>query len=201
MGPRDTRSALDFDALYRGDVDPWEVDTSWYEHRKLALTLACLRRERYAVAWDAASGTGHLAQALSHRVETMWATDASAEAVALTGRRCGERVITQVNRLPAAPPGLIQPDLIVLSEVLYYLDSTERDATAQVIAQVVHPKGDIVAVHWRGVPEFADTDGATAQRDVNAVLVEAGFDRVVTHTDPEFVIAVWSRDLPGELGR
>ena len=45
----------DFDAMYDADPDPWEVETSWYERRKLAVHLASLPRERYATAWEPAS--------------------------------------------------------------------------------------------------------------------------------------------------
>ena len=36
----------DFDAMYDADPDPWEVETSWYERRKLAVLLHRLWRTR-----------------------------------------------------------------------------------------------------------------------------------------------------------
>jgi hypothetical protein len=41
----------DFEAMYRRDEDPWRVETSWYERRKLAVLLASLPRERYRRGW------------------------------------------------------------------------------------------------------------------------------------------------------
>jgi len=32
----------DFESMYRADSDPWQVQTSWYERRKLAVLLASL---------------------------------------------------------------------------------------------------------------------------------------------------------------
>ena len=66
----------DFDAMYAADPDPWDVGGSSYEVRKRAVVLACLRRARYATAWDPACGTGHLTADVAARCDRRLHLDA-----------------------------------------------------------------------------------------------------------------------------
>ena len=196
----------DFDAMYAADPDPWEVASSWYEQRKLGIVLAGLRRPSYGLVWDAACGTGELAARIAPRCETVVATDASAAAVELSRRRVAQAAASNVtvarNALPGRPEVLRGvPDLVVLSEVLYYLDAPQRAATWRLVAALAGPVTDVVAVHWRPRPEDGYRSGEAVQRELNDVLVDAGWYRVVTHTDVEFVMACWSPDVPRTLGR
>src|SRR6476646_3912390 len=61
----------DFDALYRGNPDPFGVGNRWYEQRKQQVLLASLGQRRYRLAWDCASGTGHLSAALAPRCDSV----------------------------------------------------------------------------------------------------------------------------------
>lgn len=194
----------DFDALYARDDDPWEVATSWYERRKIDLVLAVLRRERYGSAWDAGCGTGDLAAALATRCDRVIATDAAPTACDLAAARTADRPQVRVerSRLPDRPAALEHPvDLVVVSEVLYYLDEADLAASLDTLARACHDETDVVAVHWRPRPEGARVTGAAAQRALNTRFLADGFERVVTHTDVEFVLALWSRDVPATLGR
>ena len=197
------RTPPDFDRLYLADPDPWEVATSWYERRKIAVVLACLRRERYAVGWDAACGTGHLSAELARRCDHVLATDASTAAVALTAAatRGAPSVDALVSSLPAPPPQGPAPDLIVLSEVLYYLPQEQREQTYRLVDEIAAPEADVVGVHWRPRAEDFVVPGAHAHRELGDALVERGWTRVVTHTDEEFLEGVWSRALPDRVGR
>ena len=105
--------------------------------------------------------------------------------------------------LPSKPVALAgeKPDLIVLSEFLYYLDDSQRAQTWELLDEVCDESTDIVAVHWGPEPEQAHLSGSAAQRELNAHLGERGWWRLVTHTDIEFVVALWSRDLPDHIGR
>lgn len=198
------RATVDFEGLYRADPDPWEVGSSWYERRKLALVLACLRRERYAQAWDAGCGTGHLTAALAPRCDRVLATDAAAAAVRISRARTADwpGVTCTVTALPDAPPGDdVRPDLVVLSEVLYYLDARQRQATYDLLSALTHADADVVGVHWGLLADGYRQPGARTQRELGDALAERGWTRVVTHTDEEFLVGVWSRALPERVGR
>jgi SAM-dependent methyltransferase len=194
----------DFDRLYAEDADPWQVASSWYEQRKIEVLLASLLRARYECSWDAACGTGELAARLAARSEQVLATDASPAAAELTRRRCAglSQVQVAVSALPDRPAGLVgHPDLVVLSEVLYYLDEAARRDAWQLMDQVCGPDTEVVAVHWRLRPEGALITGAAAQRELNEHLVDRWWVRLVTHTDEEFVLGVWSQQPDRPFGR
>ena len=145
----------DFDALYRVDSDPWRVQSSFYESRKLDLVLACLSRPTYTAAWDPASGVGELAARLAPRAGRVLASDASAQAVHLTRHRC--RSLSNVTvlqlALPQPPPTEAGAfDLIVLSEFFYYLGDEQRARALAAVQEVAADRAELVAVHWRHHP-------------------------------------------------
>jgi hypothetical protein len=185
----------DFDALYAADPDPWKVRDRWYERRKEAVLLALLARERYQHAWDAACGTGALALALTSRCDHVTASDASSQAVRLTadllaGTSHGTAV---VSSLPAVPPLTSPPDLVVLSEVLYYLPDEERARSLHAVGEVAADKAEVVVVHWRHHPDDAFLPGAAATQEADARLRRDGWARHTWHEDRDFVAASWVR--------
>jgi hypothetical protein len=184
----------DFDAMYAADPDPWNVRDSWYERRKEAVVLALLARERYAHAWDAASGTGDLALALTGRCERVTASDASPRAVALTGDLLSETSASVVaNRLPDLPALTEPPDLVLLAEVLYYLPEADRLRALEAVGSAARPSAELVVVHWRHHPDDAYLAGAAATAEADRVLREGGWERLVWHDDRHFVAASWVR--------
>ncbi|WP_313816469.1 class I SAM-dependent methyltransferase [Citricoccus sp.] len=196
----------DFDALYRSDADPFAVGSSWYEQRKIAVVLASLARREYALAWDAAAGTGHLALDLSARCRRVVATDASAVAVAALSEQgtevCSEeavddsperawvpgtgRLTVRQSALPTLPAEAQAADLVIASEVLYYLPRPARAATVQMLSGL---DAEIVTVHWRHLPGDAYLSGEDCTREVDVALTAAGFLRAVQHEDRDFVLS------------
>ena len=118
-----------FDRMWASGDDPWAHGTRWYETRKYDLTIAALRRPRYATAFEPGCGAGFLTQRLAARCDRLFATERAERGVAATQQRCAEwpHVDVTIGRLPADWPA--EPlDLVVLSEVLYYLDDAGLDA-------------------------------------------------------------------------
>lgn len=206
----------DFDSLYRADPDPFAVGSSWYERRKIDVALACLTRPEYELGWDAAAGTGHLALELSARCHRVLATDASAVAIdtltrrsepagdlavpgratggAAEGRTGGEgmpplpaHVAVARSALPEVPQEARAADLVVISEVLYYLPASERLATLDMLSGL---DAEVVTVHWRHHPDDTHLSGAEATREVDRALCRAGFTRAVWHQDTDFVLSI-----------
>ncbi|HET7474411.1 MAG TPA: SAM-dependent methyltransferase [Dermatophilaceae bacterium] len=185
----------DFDRRYRDDPDPFGVSTRWYERRKQAVVLACLAQERYAAAWDVACGTGALAAALSDRCDRVLATDGSAAAVELTRDATPAQVTAARHLLPEPlPPRLRRPfDLVLVTEVLYYLSGQARERTARLVDEVSAAEAEVVCVNWRHHPADAYLAGADAVAEMGAALTTAGWRAVVAHEDVDFVVASWSR--------
>ena len=187
----------DFDDLYRRDSDPWQVRSSFYEQRKLALLLACLDAPTYRVAWDPACGVGEFAARLAPRTEQLLATDASAEAVELTRRRCVGLPQVKVfqHTLPAASPRPQRDiDLVLLAEFVYYLDAEDRAATLTMVDAVTSPDAEVVSVHWRYRPHDAWLSGEDVQTEVVDTLQALGWQHRVQHDDRDFVVNCLRRE-------
>ena len=185
----------DFDALYRAEPDPWSVRTSPYEQRKLSVILACLTRPRYVAAWDPSCGVGELAFQLADRAERVLATDASAEAVALTKQRCADRASVEVAqlRLPLPPP-CTGHDLIVLSEFCYYLDAADRRSLLTMINSVAAGDAEVLSVHWRFKPHDGWLSGESVQREIAGGLRRSGWTQTTHHLDTSFILDVHRRN-------
>jgi len=189
----------DFDALYRVDSDPWRVQSSFYESRKLDLVLACLSRPTYDAAWDPASGVGELAARLAPRAGRVLASDASAQAVHLTRHRC--RSVSNVTVLqlvlPQSPPTEAGPfDLIVLSEFFYYLGDEQRARALAAVQEVAADRAELVAVHWRHHPNDAFLPGEQVQDEIVGQLKQVGWQHIIQHDDRDFIIDVLDRGDP-----
>lgn len=187
----------DFDAMYARDPDPWDVGGSFYEQRKRAVVLAGLRRARYSGAWDPACGTGHLTADLAGRCDRIVASDASATAARLAGERCTGLPVTISHRAlpdaPEAPDGGFAPDLLVLSEVFYYLSDPVRAATVALVDRLAAPDAEVVCVHWDGAPDDAWLSGRGAQTELVTQLVFRGWQQRIHHEDEGFLLDTLTR--------
>ncbi|GAA5147516.1 hypothetical protein GCM10023321_08480 [Pseudonocardia eucalypti] len=189
--PRRTGAPLDrFAQLYAGGADPW-AEQSWYERRKRAVLCASLPRERYRHGFEPGCGTGALTVALAGRCARLDATEPVPEAARRARRRVEGRLGVRVSeaRLPRGVPAA-PIDLVVFSEVLYYLDDATLMATLDATLAALEPGGDLVLAHWRGWPAEAPRDEADTAGLVRArpELVERA-----EHRDERFVIRVLSR--------
>lgn len=182
-------TAAYFDALYT-QPDPFQYRQRWYEARKRALTLACLTHERYARAWELGCSNGVMTAALAPRCDALLATDLSAAAVDMA--RASTQAFTHVRVAQAEhprewPEGLF--DLILISEVGYYLPADALAALANRLRGSLRPGGLLVGCHWR-VP-FAEACSTTEQ--VHAALAD-GLVEQFTYRDPDVLLQAWSTD-------
>lgn len=140
-----------FDALYRADPDPWDCATSRYERAKRAATLAILREREYDRALEIGCGAGVLTRELSRRCRTLVALDVSEVALAEARSRCaGARGVTfACCEVPERwPYGRF--DLVILSEVLYFLGRREIEQVSRLAHEALETDGDCVLVNWTG---------------------------------------------------
>lgn len=181
-----------FDQLFEASEDPWAFRKRWYEQRKRALTLACLPRQRYQRAFEPGCANGELSLALAGRCDELVVTDFSEKAVALAKARLAEYPGAQAiqGALPQDwPMGAF--DLVVLSEVGYYLDTQAwSDVIRQCLACLAQ-NGTVLACHWLHPIE----DGPQQGHEVHAQLQrELGLHRVVRHEEADFLMEVWCRE-------
>ena len=126
-----------FDAMFATGSDPWGFHGSFYERRKRALTTAVLAREHYCHVVEIGCATGVLTRALAERAGRVTAVDVSAAALAEARRDAPGHVQWVLGQVPSAVPAA-SADLVVLSEVGYFLTPTELIET---LRRVRRPAG------------------------------------------------------------
>lgn len=188
-----------FDRLFANSDDPWDFRRLWYESRKRALTLACLPRARYNSGYEPGCANGELSAVLAERCERLLVTDGAPAAVALAARRLAAMPQVQVAHAWVPdhwPDGRF--DLIVLSELGYYLDAGALSLVARKARAALQPGGDIVACHWRHPIPGCEQDGLGVHAGLAAGL---GLRSVWCLMDPDFVLQVWSDDTRSVAAR
>lgn len=140
----------DFEARYRADPDPWGYTVSGYERDKYAATLAACGPGPFAHALELGASIGVFSAMLAPRCRRFTTIDAAPTAVELARRRlpAGPGVQIIEASIPAGIPDGPY-DLVVASEILYYLLADELDATLDRIGRQTTPGARFVAVHWR----------------------------------------------------
>ena len=144
-------SAAAFEDRYRAEGDPWRTLSDPDEHAKADAVLAACGDGPFAAVCDLGAALGVLAAALAPRSETLLALDGAPTAVATAAERLAPwpGAEARVAVLPRdLPTGTF--DLVVASEVLYYLSPAAFAATLRWLDGAVAPAGRVVAVHWTG---------------------------------------------------
>jgi len=186
--------AKHFDDKYAQTRDPWGYRHRWYEARKRALTLAMLPEQRYARAFEPGCSIGELTAALAPRCDALLACDFSPFAAAAARRRVSTlpNVLVTCDAVPAFWPQE-SFDLIVISELGYYLDVDALDDMADKAWRSLDADGTIVACHWRHpIPEGPLTGDSVHAR----LRSERGVVSVGHYEDADALIDVWCRKPP-----
>ena len=138
-----------FEKLYADDPDPWQFETSEYEARKYAATLAALPKPKYRSGFEIGGSIGVLTQMLAPRCQSLLSVDVCARAQMLAKQRCRHlpHVEFEIMQLPHQyPSGTF--DLTLVSEVGYYWSWTDLRAAQQQIMSHLEPGGHLLLVHW-----------------------------------------------------
>jgi peptidoglycan/xylan/chitin deacetylase (PgdA/CDA1 family)/SAM-dependent methyltransferase len=128
--------------------DPWDYGNSAYERWKFDQTLSLLPTRRFARALELGCAEGHFTSRLAPLVGQLIAIDISPTAIDRARRRCAglDNVQCQVLNL-AGDPLPSKLDLIVCSEVLFYLPLAVLDQVAVKIAASLKPGGHLLLAH------------------------------------------------------
>ena len=179
-----------FESMYDGDPDPWGFDTRFYERRKFDLTVAALPRERYRAAFEPGCSNGALTELLAARCDRLTSCDIIAAAVERACDRVRDHAGVTVleARFPDFwPDGPL--DLVVWSEVAYYLDEALLVRALDELDRRLSDDGDLVVVNYTG-----DTNYPRTADDVDAQIEARGtFERRTSLRDELFRLDVWQR--------
>ncbi|WP_099023887.1 SAM-dependent methyltransferase [Mycolicibacterium palauense] len=189
-----------FDKMYRAEEDPWRLASRWYERRKYAISVALLPRARYRHAFEPGCSIGMLTQRLAEVCDRVSAVDVAEPALAAARRRladagCADRVTLGRGSLDQGwPDGPF--DLLVLSEVAYYLDGRLLAAVLRREIPRLAPDATVLAAHWRHrVPEYPLSGDAA-----NAIIAATpGLTSTGSYLDEDVAIEVFSTGDGGSV--
>lgn len=152
-----------FAGYYADDPDPWKFASSDYERTKYAATLAALPKPHYRSGLEIGCSIGVLTRQLADRCERMLGLDVVESVLGNARATCADRpnASFQLAAVPDQwPEGTF--DLVVLSEVIYFLS---HDDLARLVARIeasLAPGGDIVIVHWLGETNYPQSGDEAA---------------------------------------
>ncbi len=169
------------DRLHREVQEPWGVDTRWYEVRKRALLSALLPARSFRRGLDVGCSTGATTSDLARRCQELVAVDESPAALSVARRRLRDQdhVTVEQGRVPEElPAGTF--DLVVVSEVGYFLSPRDLDELVRGIGQRLSPDGVLLLCHWRHPVDGWLLDGETVHRAFESGL---GTERLASYVD------------------
>ena len=174
-----TVPAAYFEELYATDEDPWNFASSEYERSKYLVTLAALTRSRYRAALEVGCSIGVFTELLAERCERLLAIDAAEAPLAQARLRCAGLAGVEIAQafIPSQwPDGRF--DLILLSEVIYYLSSDDIGRLADDVKRTLLSNGEVVLVNWAG-----ETGTALSGDEAVELFIRhtASFAHVVSH--------------------
>jgi SAM-dependent methyltransferase len=144
-----TRDALE--RVYATEYDPYHSIDNAYEATKYADVLRVVEGHRSSRGLEVGCAVGQFTEQLAGVCDELVAIDISAQAVERTRERVAAlpnvRVLrgTAPDELPSGPF-----DLVVCSDVLYYLPARRLRRALDQLASLLAPGGALVSLHWLG---------------------------------------------------
>lgn len=186
-----------FEAMYAEAGDPWGLAERWYEQRKHAITMAMLPAPRYCHAFEPGCSVGVLTEQLAERCDHVTASDiavAALEATAARLQECGRRdTVTLLQQSVDSPWPAGNFDLVVLSEVGYYLSGE----TLRAVLDCERPRwadaATLIAAHWRHRVAEYPLSGDQAN---DIIAATSGLHHIARYRDDDVAIDVFDTGSP-----
>jgi predicted TPR repeat methyltransferase len=159
------RTVRHLTGLYHTHPDPWGHLTRPYEREKYARTLDVMGARRFRQGLEIGCGIGALTELLAPRCDRLTGIECVCAALARARMRMAGAPHVVLSE-GAAPDDLppIAPDLIVLSEVLYFMTAGEIDRLAAWIGRNAMPNALVIVVSWQGDTGEELTGRASVER-------------------------------------
>jgi SAM-dependent methyltransferase len=176
-------------SLYAETHDPWDFEHSTYEQNKFKATRNALSQPRYNATFELGCGNGQLARHLVQISDRYTGMDAVEKA--LSAARQAVPTGTFVKGFYPCPLPDDTFDLIVLSEILYFLNPQGIGLLASDIGSR-WPNAEVICVTWLG-PSGNELQGDDAAEIFKAALV-THYQELIDQTENYSIY----RGLPGD---
>ncbi len=180
-----------FDEVYAANADPWGFESSPYEQAKYADTLRSLPRPFYENAFEIGCSLGVLTSHLAPRCGRLLAVDGSEKPLARARDLCRDLPQVRIAQMQV-PDGFPDDtfDLILVSEVGYYLAPHEFAVMQGKILAHLAPGGHLALVHW--TPPVHDYP-LTGDEVHEAFLALDGLRRLHGHREETYRLDILER--------
>lgn len=191
----------EFDARFEADPDPWQTNTQRREMVKRRQLFQAAGFRRWSRALELGAGNGSNSPLLARRSLRLDVCEATASGVALIRQAVAHCPNTEVyahiipDRFPAP-----SYDLIVISEVLYYLRPDHLDKLAGEISRSLVPGGRLLLAHHHQRFSDAWQAGERAQRNLVAAI-SAPLHPAWSRRDHRWTVAGWDRAAIKSCGK
>lgn len=188
-----------FDLLYQDSIDPWGFDLPQYRYqkRKYDTLVTLLPDRRFAETLDLGCGIGFMTERLAAVSDRVLGLDVSQVAISAARKRfAGQSRISfeqaDVTNLPGSLDGRF--DLVVVADVLYYLQPMSDGILKQIasrVAGLLRPGGVcLLANHF-----FfdVDPDSKLSRRIHQAFAWSSGFNSISEHRRPFYLVTLLER--------
>lgn len=159
MSEKNTLSSDYFDDVYNRNDDPWDFENSPYEKQKYEATLAALPRPVYENVFEIGCSIGVLTKQLASRSKRLLSVDVADLALAKAKERLKDFTQVKVEKMTVPQQFPDEAfDLILLSEVGYYLSKNDLEKLAALMIGHLETGGQLLLVHWTPfVPDYPQT--------------------------------------------
>jgi SAM-dependent methyltransferase len=187
--------AAGFEQKFLADIDPWDYRHSSFEHKKRKLLVKACGHAKRGRGLEIGCANGETTCCLAPLCLTLTALDGSPTALAEARRRVSDkgrvRFVRAIlpDQMPAGPF-----DLIVASEIAYYLPPHALRKLSRSFAHALAPGGRIVVLHHRRLFSDAAQYPALAHKNL-CHLLRRSMQPVHSSSYLKFDLAVFEKRL------
>jgi hypothetical protein len=170
IAPRESRGAHHFQRLYDASPDPWQFRSSEYEREKFRTTIASLGGKHFRSGFEVGCSIGELTCMLATCCDALLAVDIVEAPLGAARNVCAQQPWVRFAQMavPRQWPDEVF-DLIVLSEVLYFLSPEDIIRVADRVADALESQGTALLVNWCGRTDDPCTGDQAAEIFISRV--------------------------------
>lgn len=168
----ESRSPAHFERLYRLNPDPWGFQTSIYEQTKYRQTLSALGDRHFRSGLEVGCSIGCLTRLLAPHCDMLLGLDIIEGPLQTARSHCSDQPHVRFQRMqvPVEWPGNERFDLIVFSEMLYFLSSDDIDCCANHVQASLLPAATLLLVNWLGRTDDPTSGDEAAERFIGRTV-------------------------------
>lgn len=182
-----------FEKVYAKNADPWNFTSSEYEADKYAVTLKSLPLEKYDSAFEIGCSIGVLTAQLAKRCKKLLAIDVSEKALAQAKKKCENLPNVRLEIMDVSkkfPDDKF--DLILVSEVGYYLSKKDWQELMRKIFEHLTERGQVGLVHWTLFVEDYPQTGDEIH-DSFAEFAKGKFEQIENIRKEKYRLDIWQK--------